>query len=210
MRTPTDPREIMRDACARRPLRILVDCDGVLADFVGLVLRYVERTYGMRPQREAIDQWDCFKAIGMGECWPAFRSWCDTLGECRAMVELPGGRELWAECLRLGAPGMVKVCTTPMTVAWLSQRAAWLEAFGVPLGDQIQVHGKEALAGGAAGYDVLIDDKLENCRAFVDAGGRAFCIAAAYNAHAPSYVPRGGHTDCIEWLRALARGSEAA
>lgn len=191
-------------------LRIFVDCDGVLSDFVGCVLDYLARNTPLtQVQREAIDQWDCFAAVGCCEHWRYFSEQCDKLELCRTMRELPGARELWAECQRLGE---ARVLTTPMTVAWLSQRAAWLEAFGVPLGAQIQI-GKNAckslLAGDALdGLDepgrVLIDDKAENCEAFQRAGGWAFCLAAPYNAHVSPEIPRGTHAEAIEWLRAVA------
>jgi hypothetical protein len=188
-------------------LKILCDCDGILADFVGMVLTYVERNTGMRPLREAIDQWDCFAALNMRDHWPAFRSQCDALEMCLRAEALPGAREFYAG---LRACGDVRVCTTPMTVAWLSQRAAWLEAFGVPLGEQIQCAEKEALA--APGV-VLIDDRAENCVAFVSAGGSAFCIATPYNTHlvcvdakhAPgARLVRGTHDECLVWVRAKA------
>lgn len=188
-------------------LRIFVDCDGVLADFVGAVLDYLARNTPLtQVRREAIDRWDCFAAVGCAEQWPYFSKACDQLDLCRNMRELPGARELWAECLRLSA-GQARVLTTPMTVAWLSQRAAWLESFGIPLGAQIQI-GKSAckslLVNETDTGCVLIDDKVENCEAFQRAGGWAFCIAAPYNAHVSPHVPRGTHAEAIEWLRAVA------
>lgn len=180
-------------------MRILCDVDGVLSDFVGLILEYAHRVTGAMFRREAVDRWDCFAAIGMHDRWPAFRTWCDATEACREMAELPGAREFYAELRHLGT---VRVCTTPMTVEWLSQRAAWLEGFGVPLKEQIQAHDKQELAGA---YDVLIDDRVENCEAFVRAGGRAFCLAAPYNtalADSPT-IPRGTHLECLAWLRGL-------
>lgn len=187
-------------------LRIYVDCDGVLADFVGLILDYLARNTPLtHVRREAINQWDCFAAVGCAEHWPFFRQQCDQLDLCCAMREMPGARDLWAECQRLGD---ARVLTTPMTVAWLSQRAAWLEAFGVPLGRQIQIGSascKSLLVGGdCETYDLLIDDKAENCEAFQRAGGWAFCLSAAYNTHVSPDIPRGDHAQAIEWLRAVA------
>lgn len=189
-------------------VRILCDCDGVLSDFVGAVIDYVARTYGMRVCREAIDKWDCFAAVGCGGEWPRFHTACDELQLCRRMAELPGARELWSAVL--AADPDARVCTTPMTPKWLTQRAEWLIEFGVPLVSQIQVHGKEALA--RAGV-ILIDDRAENCEAFVRAGGRAYCIATPYNAHLDELThdmalvvrpQRGTHAECVAWLRELA------
>lgn len=188
-------------------LRILCDVDGVLADFVGLVQDYVQRNTGMSVRREAIDQWDCFAAVNLREHWPYFRRQCDELGLCRSMRLMPGAKQLWAAILAIDPKA--KVCTTPMTVAWLSQRAAWLEAeMSIPLAQQWHGHGKEDLTrpeGWAVGFDILIDDKVENCEDFAHAGGYAFCIAAPYNTHVGREldIPRGDWRACVEWLRAF-------
>ncbi len=188
-------------------LRILCDVDGVLADFVGLVLDYVQKNTGLSYLPSAVDQWDCFACLGLKEHWPYFCTQVDELGLCRTMREIPGARSFYAELRRIaGESGAVRVCTTPMTTAWLSQRAEWLVAFGVPLHEQIQWCDKHELV---PAYDVLIDDKAENCAAFVKAGGRAFCIATPYNTHLAELgygndVERGTHAECLEWLRGLA------
>jgi 5'(3')-deoxyribonucleotidase len=178
-------------------LRILCDCDGVLADFVGLVLDYVQKNTGLSYLHSAVDKWDCFACLGLSEHWPYFRTQVDELGLCRSMRPLPGASEFYAALRTLGD---VRVCTTPMTVAWLSQRAAWLVEFGVPLSEQIQWCDKHELV---PAYDVLIDDKAENCEAFTDAGGVAFCIATPYNEHASPRIARGTHAECLVWLRDL-------
>ena len=182
-----------------KPLRILCDVDGVLADFVGLVLDYAARSYGLSAcRREAVDQWDCFAALGMPTEWPRFHAACDTLELCRSMAEIPGAREFYAELRRIGE---VRVCTSPMNARWLTQRAEWLEMFGVPLNEQIHWHDKHELAGA---YDVLIDDKAENCEAFWRAGGEAYCIATPYNVRVAAHIPRGTHAECLAWLRGVA------
>lgn len=188
---------------ARTRLRILCDVDGVLADFVGLVLDYVQRNTGLYYRPNALDDWDMLGCLGLGEHWPFFRKQGDELGLCRSMRELPGAREFYAELQQIGE---VKPCTTPMTPAWLTQHAEWLIDFGVPFDQQIQIKDKHDLAGA---WDVLIDDKAENCEAFVKAGCRAFCIATPYNAHVITeagslgLLRRGTHAECLAWLRSL-------
>jgi 5'(3')-deoxyribonucleotidase len=185
-----------------RPIRILCDVDGVLADFVGLVLDYVQKNTGMAYLPSAVDQWDCFACLGLSEHWPYFRTQCDELGLCRSMRELPGAREFYTELGRIASE--VHVCTSPMTPAWLTQRAEWLIEFGIPLRDHIHAHDKHELH---PAWDVLIDDRAENCVAFVEAGGIAWCIATPYNAHVeecPS-LHRGTHAECLEFLRNVAR-----
>jgi 5'(3')-deoxyribonucleotidase len=194
------------DAAPAPRLRILCDADGVLVDFVGLVLDYVYKAKGLSYLPSAIDQWDCFAALGLQEHWPYFREQCDRLQLCRSMRPMLGAAEFLAG---LRARGEVAICTTPMTPGWLTQRAEWLEAFGVPLKDQIHCHAKQDLArfgtisSPSAGWDVLIDDKVENCEAFKNAGGLAFCITAAYNTHCSALISRGDWRACLAWLDGL-------
>lgn len=189
------------------PLRILCDADGVLVDFVALCLDYVARNYGLSYRREAIDQWDCMAALGFPTEWPRFAAAVGPLELCRRMApmptDVPGGAA--AFLVALESLGEVKIATTPMNPAWLQQRAEWLEEhMGVPLSRQIHLHDKDELTGGARGWDVLIDDRVENCVRFAEAGGRAFCIAAPYNAHCPDGIARGTHAECLDFVAALS------
>jgi 5'(3')-deoxyribonucleotidase len=185
-------------------LRILCDVDGVLADFVGLVLDYVSRHTGLHYRREAVDTWDTLhlKCLGLVDHEATFTTWCDA-GAGEKMLALPEARDFWRELLRVGD---VKVCTAPFTDNWYPQRARWLrEHFGVTHDRLIFTGSKAELV---PSYDVLIDDRVENCQAFVDAGGVAWCIATPYNTHveeSPS-LHRGTHAECLEFLRNVARG----
>lgn len=196
-------------------LRVLVDCDGVLSDFVGMFLDYVLRVHGTTHTREQITQWDCFDAIGLPPSeWKRMARHVGPLELCRRMPVLHGAQGFLPAIERLVGEENVKVATAPMCPAWLTQRAEWLEEFGVPLKRQKHLHEKEALAGH---YDVLIDDHAENCQRFAETEqGLAFCIAAPYNAHAgggwDSGVWRGTHAECLrwlEWLRDLSCDPEA-
>jgi 5'(3')-deoxyribonucleotidase len=200
--TMTTPSEF---ASPPARLRILVDCDGVLSDFVGLILNWVERTHGLAYRRESVDQWDCLAALGFGpEEWKRLSDSVGPLELCRKMPTLPGAA---AFLVALEAQAEVKVATTPMNAAWLGQRAEWLEEhMGIPLERQIHIHDKSDLAGPTyAGkrWDLLIDDKVENCVAFAEAGGISFCLAAAYNTDCPADIERGTHADCLDFVGAL-------
>jgi 5'(3')-deoxyribonucleotidase len=197
---------VVRTAAPRasaQALNLLCDADGVIIDFVRLVLDYVQKNTGLSYLHSAIDQWDCFAALGLQEHWPYFRRQCDELKLCRTMLPLPGAREFLTELERIAN---VKICTTPMTPGWLTQRAEWLEEFGVPLNRQLHFHDKHDLV---PAWDVLIDDKVENCEAFVKAGGQAFCIATPYNTEFKASFhgaprARGTHAECLAWVRRLA------
>ncbi len=191
-------------------LRVLVDCDGVLADFVGLCLDYAARQYGLTYQRAAIDQWDCLAAMGLEPSeWGRFSASVGPLELCRRMATLPGAAAFLVALEAEYGPDNVKIATTPMNAQWLTQRAEWLEEhFAIPVARQIHIHDKDDLtrhyiAPGPRGWDILIDDKVENCAAFQDAGGLAFCIAAPYNTHCPEEIARGNHAECLTWVAAV-------
>lgn len=200
MTTPSEPK-----------LRILCDADGVLADFVGLILDWVQRHHGLSYCREAIDQWDCLAALGFGpEEWRRLSASVGPLELCRKMLPLPGAA---AFLVALESVAEVKIATTPMNSAWLGQRAEWLEEhMGVPLNRQIHIHSKEDLAKSCRdwkfGWDLLIDDKVENCVAFAEAGGISFCLSAAYNTHCPTDIQRGGYAECLDFVEALTNQVE--
>jgi 5'(3')-deoxyribonucleotidase len=181
-------------------LRILCDADGVLVDFVGLVLDYVQKNTGLSYLPSAIDKWDCFAALGLQEHWPYFREQCDRLQLCRSMRPMLGADRFLAELRRRGE---VAICTTPMTPGWLTQRAEWLVEFGVPLKHQIHTHCKDELAGS---WDILIDDNVGNVADFWAAGGKAFLISAPYNGHASATYPRGDWRACLAWLDGILSG----
>jgi hypothetical protein len=186
-------------------LRILVDCDGVLSDFVGLVLDFAESHYGLRYRRECIDRWNHWECMNIPDLHTRLAALVGPLELCRRMLPLQGAAAFLAGLERLGE---VKVATTPMNAAWMAQRATWLEDFGVPLARQIHMHGKADLARGgdpnAPGWDILIDDHAENCEAFQAAGGWAFCIAAPYNEHVDANIPRGTYEECLAWVAAVS------
>jgi 5'(3')-deoxyribonucleotidase len=182
--------------------RVLVDCDGVLSDFVGTFLDYVQRMHGTTHTREQINQWDCFAAVGLDVAeWKRFAANVGPLELCRRMSVMPGAVGFVAALERLFGADNVKIATTPMCSAWLSQRAEWLEEHGVPVKRQMHLEEKEALAGA---YDLLIDDRTENCMKFAAAGGQAFLIAAPYNADAPAHprVLRVTHAEALAHLEA--------
>lgn len=187
-----------------RPLRVLCDVDGVLADFMSTAREYAHTYYPSAKTSETlphhIDVWDPGDALGVPKLMSFMRDDPHIGQWCRGMREFPMARAFWAQLCAHPRVGVVNVATVPFCAAWLTPRAQWLESFGIPLKQQTHIHAKEALAGGFSGWDVLIDDNRDNCEAFHHAGGRAFMIARAYNSEYAGCVQRGDYADCLRWL----------
>ncbi len=175
---------------------VLVDVDGVLADFTGGCLG-LAREAGILGKTEAdITRWDTGACLG----WPglndavtravAHRDFCYRLREYEGAIA-------WLRQLeREHGEENVLACTSPWNAEWTSQRAAWLERRGVPLQRQIQCSAKHLVSG------YLVDD-----RAGVHvkrAPGATFCLTRPWNASADEPA-RGGYEDAAMWLRE-ARG----
>jgi 5'(3')-deoxyribonucleotidase len=181
-----------------KPLRVLVDCDGVLSDFVATFLDFVSRHHGVTYQRSAVNKWGPFEALGLAPAWGDFRHYVEAFGLCRKMSPLGGAQAFWRA---ISGRYDTKIATSPQPYgAWLEQRSEWLRCeIGIPFDRQIHLHDKADLAGT---FDVLIDDAPHNCEAFEAAGGRAFCIAAPYNENVATQ--RGDYAAALAWLDSVA------
>lgn len=185
---------------APAPLRVLCDVDGVLANFVEACLRYAEAKHGVHMSEEAVTEWEHGQAIGIPTLIEEMRRDPGIAGLCRAMRAYPEAKAFWDALCKHPRVGVVFAATVPFCAEWLTPRAQWLERFGVPLAQQKHLFQKDGLAGGAAGWHVLLDDKPKNCEAFVAAGGKAYLIARPYNTNSTFDGPRGGYGDCLRWL----------
>ena len=182
-------------------LPILIDCDEVLADFVGAVLQ-LARGRGITASRADVTEWDIGKAIG----WPGFASavtYHVDAGLCGRLHEVPGaiGWLRRVEC-EFGAE-RVFICTSPWNAAWAGQRSQWLVDRGVPTSRQIQMAEKHLLPGH------LIDDAAHHINGDPAKGrpprpdGQGFLVAAPWNSDGGRH-PRGSLEDALVWLRKVA------
>lgn len=155
-------------------MRILLDCDGVLADFVGPVLR--ESGAVLRP--EDIDRWDLFSLMQPDVRERAFEIlrkpefW-------RAQPLIPGAAE-GVEQLRAGGHEIYFV-TSPWKdcAGWGKARRAWLEEHFDVDPDHVVITASKWLCVG----DLLVDDSFSNIEAFAREHGahRVRLFDAPYN-----------------------------
>lgn len=151
---------------------MLLDVDGVLADFAGALLLWAGPKYA----REQLIEWDLLKALGLDHRQRNFDAYAGEPGFCESLQVLDGARE-FVESLRAFAN--VVVVTSPYSAArlWTFERLRWLERhFGITKHDVIFAKRKELVRG-----DFMVDDRPENVEAFAAAGGRSLLMSQPWN-----------------------------
>ncbi len=176
----------------RVPLTILLDCDGVLADFVTPALRALERCGGPRLAHDELDRYAIETLLHTQEQRAA--SWAEVTapGYCASLVPYEGA----AACVDdLRGMGHDVVCvTSPMaSLTWAGERATWLrDLLGFDRSHIVSTSGKRWVRG-----DYLADDNDGHCETWQKhwPTGRAVLIKRSYNA--------GSHTlaDFVEIVR---------
>jgi 5'(3')-deoxyribonucleotidase len=175
-------------------MRILLDCDGVICDFVQEVLRFDNFEHSL----DSITEFNIFKAWGAPERWPLFSKWIAEPGRVLNMQPLQGAKD-FARDLR--ALGEVCIATSPYKGApfWIQERLVWLEReFGFAPDDVFNLSRKNWIEA-----DVLVDDALHNAQDFP---GRVLLLDQPWNhaAELPPHVTRCfGYEQVLEQVRAL-------
>jgi 5'-nucleotidase len=157
--------------------RILLDCDGVLADFCSLCFDFIEKNTGKRFKHEDVTQWDVFKALGVSHLENDFREYLAQGGMCSSINPFPEAIEA-VKCLKNDYE--VIMVTSPLHVSsWVVERTEWLKKhFEFKKEDIIFATKKECVSG-----DFIIDDHVENCLAWKEQhnNGIALLWDAPYN-----------------------------
>lgn len=141
---------------SRKPV-VLLDCDGILADFVTPVLDEVHRLTGSRYSLDDLKTWEIFDTLPYG---PEIKSACYARmkepGACAALTLYPGAKEAVAKIKELAD---LYILTSPMrSKTWAHERTDRLEKhFKISHDRVIHAHAKHLVVG-----DVFIDDKPSN------------------------------------------------
>ncbi len=178
--------------------RLVLDVDGVVADFLGHTIATLE---GLPPEfqdREHYTLWDISKSLPP-EFRPRLAALWNRPGWCRSIPRLPDIPDF----LSWGVE--VTWATAPMVTSpyWVPERADWIrEQFGY--GELIFARDKSEAPG-----DVMVDDKPENVLDWArkHQNGQAFLWDASYNRE---FVVEGGQnvrrtSSWSEVLRAVSR-----
>jgi 5'(3')-deoxyribonucleotidase len=138
--------------------RILLDCDGVLADFVAPVIAWAG---GDPYTRDSITDFDILKAWGIEHRQSDLDAMCAVPGFCESLAVIPGAQ---AAVERLRRNFEVVIVTSPYSnvPTWTSERITWLNRhFGIDKRDVVFCKRKELVRG-----DALVDDAIHNLELF--------------------------------------------
>lgn len=140
-------------------MKILLDVDGVLCDFVGGYLNAVHTVTGKQYRREDITGWDIEQYIHISpEERKAVVNIIKTEGFCLGLKPIPRSFEL-VQWLR--DHGEVHIVTSPWNGPhWQKERLIWLKTyFGFESHEVTQIQDKSNIKG-----DIIIDDKMETLK----------------------------------------------
>ncbi len=138
-------------------MRILLDCDGVLADFVGGLLELINRECGTSYRRDDITEFDIGKSLGWSD---AMRAKVDDLvrgepGMILGLAQEPGARVGFGILEQLAGDIYVVTSPWPGHQTWAYERTQWLwRHFAIPSNHVVHTAAKHLVMG-----DVLVDDK---------------------------------------------------
>jgi len=154
---------------------ILLDCDGVLCDFLGGLLAEVNADRGTSFDPRDCNQWDIAKAYGLD--WPYLASLAERSMFCTCLRPLFGAIEA-VSALDLRAD--VYCVTSPFSGPhWHFERTSWLKRnFSFDKSHVIHAYTKRLIRG-----DYLVDDKPETICEWAEAwpSSTALLWDAPYN-----------------------------
>lgn len=136
--------------------RVLLDVDGVLADFLSPALDVVERLTGRKYSTEEMTTWDIFEIVGKEWEQPFFEA-CNQPNFAANLTVYPGAQE---GVRRLQEIAEVYIVTSPLNhnPTWTYERERWLrDHFDIPHGRIVHTSAKHLCVG-----DALIDDRPYN------------------------------------------------
>lgn len=154
-------------------MRILIDCDGVLCDFVGRVIAGIHQHSHKHRERNVgpadVYQWDIWKAldVDLGTKRMVISEIICAEGFCRDLLPYEGATQAVKQ---LAKDHDVYFCTSDWRTSptWVYDRNEWLRNyFGFTLGGKVVHTSHKHLVKG----DVLIDDKPDNLTVWGTAHG---------------------------------------
>lgn len=177
---------------------VLVDCDGILADFVSAYLALVREHTGRDHVHADVTDFELHKCVtSKDEDTFIWQNLIDRPGFISNMVDLPGAAEAMAD---LRSFAKVTCLTSPhLGPYWMHERAQWLLARGFKKRDIIFASDKSHVRG-----DVLIDDRKDNVVDWAKANpsGLAILMDCPWNqGSAPHCIRARGWQEAVRLVR---------
>lgn len=138
-----------------KPILVL-DVDGVLADFTGATLAFLERNYGIYCD-EPLKSWDFLDHPALRPYRKAAKGHWTTPNFCADLQPLPGTVAAVQEMRRWAR---IRFATSPMETnpTWIRERNAWLALHFGAYEEDVRHTKKKSESPG----HVFVDDKYEN------------------------------------------------
>lgn len=181
--------------------RVLLDCDGVIADFASLALGVIYEMTGRRIAACDIKSFDMFGMIPK-EYLPAVFAMLSQNGACTAIKPYPGAKEAVA-ALREVADVYIVTAPWEGSKTWMGERTDWLhDHFGIESKKIVHTHAKYLVRG-----SVMIDDRDTNLRDWVlqNPAGCPILWESPYNADNKRYWRTNDWNAVIDYIRSTTR-----
>jgi 5'(3')-deoxyribonucleotidase len=192
-------------------MRILLDCDGVIADYIGLILEYVNDSRDVRgvvTELGIVTEYDV-EGFTLETC-PAFNGEdieiIHNASECAGFahaIKPYDGALSFVE--RLQTLGDITVVTAPYVQSrtWCYDRTKWLEKhFGFNARDIIFTSQKNIIKG-----NVLIDDNIAHCTSFPE---YAVLISRSWNyRHNVNVLTARNYDHAIECVESIKQRNDS-
>lgn len=137
--------------------RVLLDCDGVMSNFVDAACEFIYQATGTRYFPEEIFDHDTFGFLGLKHLERDLKEEIEQHDWCLNMRPFPGARR---GVQRLSKYADIVVVTAPYHAnGWVMQRNEWLRRYMKISEVQVVYAENKGLVSG----DFFVDDKVENC-----------------------------------------------
>ena len=137
--------------------RILIDCDGVIANLIFPLLKYLNKQLGTKFEHQHIIKYDILESLGLQHMWPeVLKNVMYKKSFTEKLPVYPGSKEA---LIKLSEYGKIYIVTSPLDAPhWVPGRKKWLkEHFNIGKDRTTNTEAKHTILG-----NVLIDDRAEN------------------------------------------------
>lgn len=165
-------------------MRLLMDVDGCLVDYVGGVINTIDEICGKKIARESLVNWDFLPELPLSvEEKVLFFSKLRSPGFCNALQMLPGAREGIQAVKKMGVEVIYVTSPWVSSPTWCFERGNWLVDHGFASNHAEVIHtaAKHCVAG-----DFMVDDNPQNVQKWEahNQKGTGIIWRAPYNATA--------------------------